>query len=330
MDATLAFQTLSPEQMLDAVEGCDIRCDGRFLALNSYENRVYRIGVEDGPPIVVKFYRPNRWSREAILEEHRFTQELSENEVPVIAPLAKEDGDTLYESKGFLFALYPCQGGRAPELDNPDHLEMLGRFIGRIHAIGGADSYHHRPDISIDSYVLSPSKYLLENRFIPDHLCEAWSTLIEALVAQMQACIERAGQIPLIRLHGDFHHGNVLWTDDGPHIVDFDDARTGPAIQDIWMFLSGDRSYMTARLGDILEGYTQFYDFDPAELHLVEVLRTLRLIHHCGWLAGRWQDPAFPQAFPWFNTLQYWEQQVLNLREQQVLLNEPPLNWPLN
>jgi len=327
-DPVLAFQNLTPEQMLDAVEQHGIECDGRFLALNSYENRVYQVGVEDGPPIVVKFYRPQRWADEAILEEHQFTQLLAENELPVVAPLTDQSGATLHRADPFRFTIYPCRGGRAPELDNPEHLEIMGRFIARIHALGASDRYNYRPEINIHNFVNEPSRFVLDNGFIPAHLVEAWSSLIEMLSQQIDSCYQRAGEVRAIRLHGDLHQGNVLWTDAGPHIVDFDDARMGPSIQDLWMFLSGDRSYMTARLENLLTGYTQFYEFDPVELHLVEALRTLRMIHHAGWLASRWEDPAFPIAFPWFNTTKYWEQQILDLREQSALMDEHPLKWP--
>lgn len=327
-DPVLAFQNLTPEQMLDAVEQHGIECDGRFLALNSYENRVYQVGVEDGSPIVVKFYRPQRWADEAILEEHQFTQLLAENELPVVAPLTDQSGDTLHRADPFRFTIYPCRGGRAPELDNPEHLEIMGRFIARIHALGASDRYNYRPEINIHNFVNEPSRFVLDNGFIPAHLVEAWSSLIEMLSQQIDSCYQRAGEVRAIRLHGDLHQGNVLWTDAGPHIVDFDDARMGPSIQDLWMFLSGDRSYMTARLENLLTGYTQFYEFDPVELHLVEALRTLRMIHHAGWLASRWEDPAFPIAFPWFNTTKYWEQQILDLREQSALMDEHPLKWP--
>ncbi len=323
----LAFQKLTPEQMLNAVEQHGILCDGRFLALNSYENRVFQIGVEEGDSIVAKFYRPGRWSDDAIQEEHQFTLELAEAEIPVIAPLQDAVGNTLHFAGPYRFSIYPCRGGRAPELDNPDHLEMLGRFVGRMHAMGATSDYQFRPQISIDSYAIEPNRFILKNKFIPSHLLEAWTSLVDVLIGQIGNCFDRAGEINQIRLHGDLHHGNVLWTERGPHTVDFDDARMGPAIQDLWMFLSGDRAYMTARLADLLEGYTRFYEFDPVELHLVEALRTLRMIHHSGWLASRWQDPAFPIAFPWFNTIQYWEQQILDLREQSALMDEGPLIW---
>jgi Ser/Thr protein kinase RdoA (MazF antagonist) len=293
-----AFASLTPDTMLDAIESGGVLCSGQFLALNSYENRVYQVGLEEGAPLVAKFYRPNRWSDEAILEEHRFTQSLSDEEIPVIAPLPDADGNTLRHYREIRFALYPCRGGRAPELDNADQLEQLGRFIARIHLLGAAKAFQHRPSLDLESYLALPSAFLLERGFIPAHLLQAYESLIRDLTQRVEACYQRAGRVASIRLHGDFHPGNVLWRDGGPQIVDFDDARMGPAMQDLWMFLSGDRGYMTARLADLLEGYTQFRDFNPAELHLLEALRTLRLVHYAGWLAKRWDDPAFPMAFP--------------------------------
>ncbi|MDA3870029.1 MAG: serine/threonine protein kinase [Gammaproteobacteria bacterium] len=322
-----SFATLTPDHILDAIEATGRICDGRFLALNSYENRVYQIGIEDDRPIVAKFYRPHRWSDAAIIEEHLFTLELAEAEIPVIAPLADEHGKTLFQHGDHRFALYPFRGGRAPELDNPQQLEQLGRFIGRIHAMGASKEFQHRKTLNIETMAITPRSFLLENDFIPAHLLDAYTTVTRDLTEQIERSFEHAGKVNYIRLHGDCHPSNILWTDAGPHIVDFDDARTGPAIQDLWMFLSGDRFYMTERLADLLAGYTQFYDFNPAELHLVEALRTLRIIHYSSWIASRWDDPAFPRAFPWFNSSRYWEDHVLSLREQSALLNESPLMW---
>lgn len=322
-----AFASLTPDTMLDAIESTGVACNGQFLALNSYENRVYQVGIEEEAPLVAKFYRPNRWSDEAIIEEHLFTQALAEEEIPVIAPLADDQGHTLRYYESVRFTLYPCRGGRAPELDNPDQLEQLGRFIGRIHMLGAVRPFKHRPQVDIESYLVLPSNFLLEHGFIPAHLIDAYESLIRDLKDRVEACYTRAGSVTNLRLHGDFHPGNILWRDDGPQIVDFDDARTGPAMQDLWMFLSGDRPYMTARLADLLDGYTRFCDFNPSELHLVEALRTLRLVHYAGWLAKRWDDPAFPQAFPWFDSLNFWEEHILTLREQLAKMDEPPLVW---
>lgn len=321
------FGDLTPDTLLDAVESVGVHCDGRFLALNSYENRVYRIGVTDAEPVVAKFYRPGRWSDAAILEEHRFTLALAAEEIPVIPPWQDAAGSTLHRHGSFRFALYACRGGRPPELDDPTHLEQLGRFIARVHALGAVQPFQHRTRVDIESLAVVPRRFLLEQGFIPAYLVPAYETLTADLIVQIESWFKRAGAVREIRLHGDFHPGNVLWTAQGPHIVDFDDARMGPAVQDLWMFLSGDRPYMTARLGDLLEGYTQFFDFNPAELQLIEPLRTLRMIHYAAWIASRWEDPAFPRAFPWFNTNRYWEEHIGSLREQAALMNEPPLAW---
>lgn len=327
LDPVLAFKNLSPEQILDAVERHDIQCDGRLLALNSYENRVYQIGVEGGPAIVAKFYRPERWSDQAILEEHAFTLELADQEIPVIAPLVDEHGRTLHSVGPYRFTLYPCRGGRAPELDNPEHLEILGRFVGRIHLVGASGHYQQRPDVSIQTYLTEPSAHIAGCGMLPTHQLDNWLTLMESVHQSVEACYQSAGKVVQLRLHGDLHQGNIMWTDNGPHIVDFDDARTGPAIQDLWMFLSGDRAYMSARMGDLLEGYTQFYDFNAAELHLIEALRSMRMVHHAAWLASRWDDPAFPLAFPWFNTEKYWEQLIGDLLEQVQLMQQDPIRY---
>ena len=317
VDPVLAFLALTPEEMLDAVETQDIACDGRFLELNSYENRVYRVGVEEAEPIVAKFYRPERWSDEAILEEHGFTRELAGMEIPVVAPLANSADATLHHAGPFRFSLYPYRGGRAMEPDNPAHLEMLGRFIGRIPAVGSAGSYQYRPAIDVDTYLRGPGSYLLDSGTIPFHLESRWQSLLDALVEVANDRIAAVPGLRIIRLHGDMHLGNILWTDQGPHIVDFDDARMGPAIQDLWMFLSGDGEYLEARLQDLLRGYEQFHDFNHAEFRLVEVMRTLRMVHHAGWLASRWQDPAFPRAFPWFEEERYWDRLIADLEDQR-------------
>ncbi len=322
-----AYRDLGPDAILAAVESTGYRCDGRLLALNSYENRVYQVGIEDEEPLVVKFYRPGRWSDEAILEEHGFTLALAGEEIPVVAPMLDHHGDTLLRHGPFRFAVYPSRGGRPPELDNPGHLEQLGRFLARIHNVGATEAYRHRPRLDISSFGDESYQYLLEHGFLPRELEIAYRTLAEDLLRGVRSCYARAGQLTNLRLHGDCHLGNILWRDAGPHIVDFDDARTGPAIQDLWMFLSGERSYMTARLADLLEGYTQFRDFDPRELHLNEALRSLRMLHYAAWLARRWEDPAFPRAFPWFNTQRYWEEHILHLREQAANMEEPPLVW---
>jgi len=321
------FSRLGPDCVLDALASIGLYGDGRLLALNSYENRVYQVGIEDAQPLVVKFYRPERWSDAAILEEHAFVAELQAQEIPVV-PATVIDGRTLHSFDGFRFAVFPRHGGRAPELEDPAVLEWTGRFIGRIHTVGAAKPFLERPALDPQTFGAAPRDYLLANGFIPDELRTTWASVAQQALDGVLRCYERAGELPQIRLHGDCHGGNVLWTDAGPHFVDFDDARMGPAIQDLWMMLSGERSDMVRQLSDILAGYEDFCEFDPRQLYLVEALRTLRLIHYSAWLASRWDDPAFPAAFPWFNTQRYWQDRILELREQVALMDEPPL-WPV-
>ncbi|MFZ5557179.1 MAG: serine/threonine protein kinase [Pseudomonadota bacterium] len=320
------YAGLTPDCVLAALESVGLPTDGRLLALNSYENRVYQVGIEDAAPVVAKFYRPGRWHDEAILEEHAFTAELAAREIPVVAPLAI-DGRTLHARAGFRFAVYPRCGGRAPELDDPDTLEWLGRFIGRIHAMGAVQPFRHRPALDIEAFGVQPLAFLREGGWLPAELREAYDAIAGQALVGVRAAFDRTGGVGAIRLHGDCHAGNVLWTDDGPHFVDFDDARMGPAVQDLWMLLSGERADRQRQLGDVLAGYEDFREFDPRELGLVEALRTLRLIHYSAWIARRWDDPAFPAAFPWFNSQRYWQDQVLTLREQVAAMQEPPLAW---
>jgi len=318
------YAGLTPDVVLDAVDSVGNATDGRLLALNSYENRVYLVYRDGAPPLVAKFYRPGRWSDEAIGEEHAFTQELAAAEIPVVAPLAP-GGETLHRHAGFRFAVYPKAGGRAPELDRQETLEWMGRFIARIHAIGGVRAFRHRPAIDLESFGSAPRAWLLAHAAIPADLKPSWEAVTALALAGVRDCYARAGTVGGLRLHGDCHAGNVLWTDDGPHFVDFDDARSGPAIQDLWMLLSGSREEMTRQLAAVLRGYEDFGELDPRELHLVEALRTLRLVHYSAWLGQRWDDPAFPAAFPWFNTQRYWQDRILELREQVALMEEPPL-----
>lgn len=322
-----SFSSLGPECVLDALESVGLYSDGRLMALNSYENRVYQIGMEQGPPVVAKFYRPGRWSDEAILEEHAFVQQLAEREIPAVPALSLAGQETLHCFQGFRFAVFPRHGGRAPELDDSATLEWLGRFIGRIHAVGTLQPFVSRPTLDIASFGEAPRDYLLSHGFIPDDLTDAYRSVVAQALDGVRRCYERAGDVRMLRLHGDCHCGNVLWTDGGPHFVDFDDSRMGPAIQDLWMLLSGERRDMVRQLSDLLAGYEDFADFDPRELYLIEALRTLRLIHYSAWLALRWDDPAFPAAFPWFNTQRYWQDRILELREQVALMDELPL-WP--
>lgn len=323
---TQAYAQLSPDEVLNSIELFGYQCDGRLLALNSYENRVYRVGLDDGQSVVAKFYRPGRWSNGAILEEHAYTQALEELEIPVVAPIVI-NGSTLLETEHFRIALFTNRGGRAPDLEDFDQLEQMGRFMGRIHQVGQTEKFSQRPSLTIDTFGYGPRNFILANDFIPRELVDAYQSLTEQLLLEAAQCYDRAGEVPLIRCHGDCHPSNVLWTDNGPHIVDFDDARMAPAVQDLWMFLSGDRPDQTAGLDAVLAGYTEFCDFDARQLHLIEALRTLRLIHYYGWLAKRWEDPAFKMAFPWFNTQRCWEDHILSLREQAALLHEQPLSW---
>lgn len=317
------YTQLGPETVLDALESVGYEVDGRLLQLNSYENRVYQVGIEAQRPVVVKFYRPERWSDAAIAEEHAFAAELVEREIPVIAPLAQA-GSTLHEYAGFRFAVYPSRGGRAPELDDPNTLEWLGRFIGRIHTVGEAVAFHHRPRVD-PSTAADARAFLLRGDWIPEYLRPAYESVTEELLTAIHAAFERSGAVASVALHGDCHPGNVLWTDAGPHFVDLDDCCSGPAIQDLWMLLSGPREEMTVQLSDVLAGYEDFRDFDRRELHLIEALRTMRLMRFAAWLAGRWHDPAFPRAFTWFAEPRYWEEHLLGLREQLAALQEPPL-----
>ena len=327
MDVVEDFHQLAPDQILDAVEQCGWVCDGSFLALNSYENRVYQVGIEDDVPLIAKFYRPARWDDEAIREEHEFTYALAAEEIPVVAPLRDTSGQSLHQHKGYRFAMFPRRGGRTPELDNPESLEIIGRFLGRIHRIGEQADFVHRPGLDIQSHGVETSNWLLESGQLPMGLERSYQALIDDLLAKMQDHFSAAGDYQRLRIHGDCHPNNMLWRDGQLHIVDFDDVRMGPSVQDLWMFLSGDRMDQTGGLADLLEGYTQFRDFAVAELHLIESLRTLRIIYYAVWLAKRSEDPAFELAFPWFYTAHFWDQHILALKEQSAELDQRPLIW---
>lgn len=316
---THPYATLTPEVVLDACESAGLRADGRLLPLNSYENRVYQVWLDDGSARVLKFYRPGRWSAPQIEEEHAFARELADREIPVVAP---EHTGT---HAGFSFALYARRGGRTPELGDPKVLEWIGRFIGRIHAVGATKPFACRESLTPVTFGEEPRHWLLEHDVVPPDLLPAWKAATAQALSSVEGCFQRAGEVRTIRLHGDCHPGNILWTADGPHFVDLDDARMGPAIQDLWMLLSGERAAMSRQLRDVLAGYESFMALDRRELHLLEALRTLRLIHYCAWIARRWDDPAFPAAFPWFNTQRYWQDRILELREQIALMDEAPL-----
>jgi Ser/Thr protein kinase RdoA (MazF antagonist) len=316
------YAGLTPHVVLDALESAGWRGDGRLLALNSYENRVCQASLEDGSAVVAKFYRPGRWSDAQILEEHAFAAELADREIPVVAPIARSGG-TLHSHGGFRFAVYPRRGGRPPELEDESVLEWIGRFLGRIHAVGASRPFAHRPALDPDTFGREPREWLLASGMIPEDLREAWSGVS---AHALELARESFSSVKAIRLHGDCHAGNILWTHDGPHFVDLDDARTGPAVQDLWMLLPGDREAAQKSLRAMLRGYERFFDFDPNELNLIEPLRTLRLLHYSAWLARRWDDPAFPAAFPWFGTPRYWQDRILELREQIAAMQEPPLS----
>ena len=328
------YSELTPDVVMDALSGLGLWPDGRLLALSSYENRVYRASLDEPvqghAAVVLKFYRPGRWSREQILEEHGFAQELQAAEVPVVAPLSFA-GQTLHHASGFDFSVSPLRGGRAPELDDFEVLEWIGRFLARIHTVGGARPFVHRPALDEQTFALEPAEWLQAHRAIPLEVEREWhSAWAQALQCIRAAFAARAPGQHLLRLHGDCHPGNILWTpveraDGGPHFVDLDDARLGPAVQDLWMLLSGDRRQRTQQLSALLDGYEQVRDFDRAELALIEPLRTLRLIHYSAWLARRWDDPAFPMHFPWFGTPDYWRGQVQMLHEQIEAMQEDPL-----
>ncbi len=318
------YEKLTPECLFDAVETTGIRCDGRLNTLNSYENRVYQVWLESGEPRVIKFYRPHRWTEAAIEEEHDLALEMLAAELPVVAPILL-NGHTLHQANGFFFALYPLQGGRAPEFEDDETLKGLGRFIARMHLVGGVRDFEVRPSFNCEEFGYEPVEFLLQGDFIPMDLRLAYESTVNDVLNRVSRRWDEAGAFNYLRLHGDCHAGNILCTEAGVHFVDLDDARMGPAIQDIWMWLGGEREIQQQRLLTIIEGYKQFESFNSTELLLIEPLRTLRMIHYAGWLAKRWQDPTFPRCFPYFNTQRYWQDHILALREQAAALDEPPL-----
>ena len=315
------YANLKPDFILDAIESIGFCCSGSLLALNSYENRVYQIGIEESEPMVAKFYRPNRWSEATILEEHQFAQSLWEHEIPVVAPWKNAHNTTLYHFKGFNFALFPRWGGHALELDSLEQLERMGRFLGRIHAVGASQPFQHRTKLTVQGFGYDALKFLHTTHFIPHHMKERFFTYAHDVLKKVDAIFQSIPTLNYIRLHGDLHAGNVLWGKEGPHILDFDDCLMGPAIQDLWMLLSGEKEQMDVQIENILRGYCQFHDFNRNELRLIEALRTLRQLHYAAWLARRWEDPAFPLNFPWFDTSAYWEELLQNLHEQNDLLD---------
>jgi Ser/Thr protein kinase RdoA (MazF antagonist) len=324
MNSDAPYSELSPETVLDAIEAVGFRCDGRVLALNSYENRVYQIGIEDGVPLVAKFYRPARWTDAAIREEHAFAGELAAQEIPVVAPLLR-DGVSLHVHRGFRYAIFPRRGGRWPELGNTNDREWVGRFLGRIHAVGRAARFHERTRLSVDDLGRKARDFVLDGDWMPDYLATKYADVTDAILEEVEIRAAGWGGASLGRILGDCHRGNILWTDQGPHFVDLDDCLTGPAVQDLWMLLSGGQQDMRTELHDLLTGYEQFLPFDRGEIALIEPLRALRMIHYSAWLARRWHDPAFPLAFPWFAEPRYWEQHHRALEDQLAAVLNPPL-----
>lgn len=317
------FSRLTPDLVLEAVESLGLRSDARVLALNSYENRVYQVGIEDEVPLVAKFYRPERWSEAAIREEHAFAFELAGQEIPLVAPLQLA-GESLFEHAGFRFALFPRRGGHAPEPGDLDQLYRFGQLLGRLHAVGACRPFAHRESLDVASFGHASLADLLAGEHIPARLRPAYAARAGELLARLDALFASVDYTP-IRLHGDCHPGNLLLRDGQFHIVDLDDCRMGPAVQDLWMLLAGSREERCRQLSELLDGYQEFHDFAPRELVLIEGLRSLRLIHYSAWLARRWDDPAFPASFPWFAGAGYWDEQLRILDEQLAVLDSAPL-----
>jgi len=339
-DASCGYADLTPTQVLDALDAVGLRGDGRILQLNSYENRVFQVFLEDGTAVVAKFYRPGRWSDAQILEEHSFALELDREEVPVVPPLGLRqtgDGSGSTPSPTAPITLACVQGertmhrfsvskrcaGRAPELDDPLTLQWLGRFIARMHVVGRQRAFEHRHHMRPPQDARAARDFLLGGHFIADTQVQAWRQACDAAIELLEESFKRIGSRPQLRLHGDCHPGNVLWRDEGPHVVDLDDACMGPAVQDLWMLVSGDAESMTQQMRPLLKGYRQFMPFDERELALIEPLRTLRMVRHSAWMAARWTDPSFPRAFPWFDTAAYWSEQTTQLHEQLELMQRP-------
>jgi len=332
-----AYESLTPDVVLDALASVGLTGDGRLMALSSYENRVYHIHLESsvgktsaaGDVVVAKFYRPDRWLDQQIIEEHTFANELMAAEVPVVGPLALHS-QTLHHFKGFAFSVSPSRGGRRPELENFDVLAWIGRFLARIHTVGSAKAFAYRPALDMQTFGYASREVLLAKNYLPLDMASRWLKAFDVAMQTASAVFESVGDIKNIRLHGDCHPGNILWTpeglpDAGPHFVDLDDARMGPAVQDLWMLLAGDRPQCLQQLGALVDGYEEFRAFDRRELALIEPLRTLRLIHYSAWLAQRWHDPIFPINFPWFGSSDYWKGQVDMLEEQTEAMQAAPL-----
>jgi len=325
LDSFAPFDALSPDRVIAAVESLGLLCDGRVLALGSYENRVYQVGVDEREPVIAKFYRPGRWTDAAIHEEHTFSLELAAAEIPVIAPLVI-DSRSLHVHGEFRFAVFPRRGGQWPELQTTDERQWMGRFMGRMHGVGRARTFEHRQRLDVQVFGDAARDTLLDSDFLPDYVVDRYAETTAGLIDAVRSALEAVAPRRL-RIHGDCHRGNVLWSSTGPHFVDLDDCMTGPAIQDLWMLLSGSRAEMTEQMRDVIEGYEQFSEFDRSELLLIEPLRGLRMINYSAWLARRWSDPAFPRAFPWFAEPRYWENHVVELQEQFDALQRDPLRF---
>jgi Ser/Thr protein kinase RdoA (MazF antagonist) len=317
------FSGLTPKVVLDAAAAFGLAPDGRFFALNSYENRVYQLGAEERL-LVLKFYRPHRWSDAQITEEHTFTAELAAAELAVASPLVIE-GETLLRYRGFRFAAFPWLRGRSPELDAPEARAMLGRSLARIHQIGATRPFTARARIGIERLGWEARAQVLASPLIPEALRERYATVSAALLERVTGAFAAAASVRDIRIHGDCHLGNLLWNEQGPVFVDLDDCATGPRVQDLWMMLSGPPAEQQRQWGELLEGYGAFADFDFTEIRLIEPLRALRMLHHAAWVAHRWSDPAFPRAFPWAAEPRHWEGYLQDLLEQLTAIEDPPL-----
>jgi Ser/Thr protein kinase RdoA (MazF antagonist) len=327
MKPPLSYAALDPLVVLQALDAVGLHGDGRLMQLNSYENRVFQVHLDDGSAVVVKFYRPARWSDEQIVEEHQFACELAEAGVPVVAPRTLQAARTdvvcsgpaatlahwAHEGHVWRYAVSDRHGGRAPELEDHSVLLWLGRFLGRLHTVGRQSGFAHRRTLDVATFGWRARERVLSDA--DEDALGAWPSVCEQALTLTERVFS-ATSVPQLRLHGDCHPGNILWRDEGPHIVDLDDAVTGPAVQDLWMLVSGDRETMVRQLAALLAGYRVFMPFDDRQLALIEPLRTLRMVHHSAWIAERWGDPAFPAAFPWFGTPAYWQQQTMQLREQ--------------
>ena len=321
---THPFSALSPDFILDAVESRGFRVDARILELNSYENRVFQIGIENRAPIIAKFYRPARWSQDQVQEEHDFLLELASNEISVVAPIRLE-GSTQFQAGKFILALFEKRGGRTPLIESESSLEILGRTLSQIHNVGAEKPFCYRPSINVDDYGKSSRKWLLEEEFIPVNLEKQYEKISNILISRIEEKFSKQ-EAKNIRIHADCHLGNILWREQRPHFVDFDDSRNGPAVQDLWMFLSGNLSEKSRQMTNIIRGYMDFRDFNFGEVGLIESLRALRIMRHSAWIGKRWDDPAFPKAFPFFNTEKYWVEHIHQLSEQIEIIEAPGIS----